>query len=185
MRQWRSTGRLAGVAGLLALLCGACGFEPLYGRSEVIEELATVAVDPIAERRGLILRTYLRDALNPRGVSPPARYRLVVTIQETRADLLLRSDQFSTRAGYTGGATFTLLDGGQVLTTGSAAYQTNFEIDSSQFATLSSRADAQDRVMRLVSEEIRNQLATFFLDRANRAQTPAQTPSRPTTRRET
>lgn len=185
MKQWRSRWRLAGAAGLLALLCGACGFEPLYGRSEVVEELATVAVEPIAERRGVILRTYLRDALDPRGASPPARYRLVVNVQETRADLLLRSDQFATRAGYTGGATFTLLEGNQVLTSGSAGYSTNFEIDSSQFATLSSRSDAQDRVMRLISEDIRNQLATFFLDRVNRAQSPAQTPRRPATRRET
>lgn len=158
----------------MLLACSACGFEPLYGRREVVEELATVAVEPITERRGQILRNYLRDALDPRGASPAQRYRLRILIQEARADLLLRGDQFSTRAGYSSSAQYTLLDGDQVLTAGSAGFQTNFEIDSSQFATLSSRADAQDRVMRLISEEIRNQLATFFLDRANRAQAPAR-----------
>jgi LPS-assembly lipoprotein len=180
MKRWRSTWRLAGAACLAALLCSACGFEPLYGRSEVVEELATIAVDPIAERRGLILRTYLRDALDPRGAGPPPRYRLRVTVQEARSDLLLRGDQFATRAGYSGSASFTLLAGDQVLTSGSAAYQSNIEIDSSQFATLSSRADVQDRVMRLLSEDIRNQLATFFLDRVNRTQTSG----RPAPRRE-
>jgi LPS-assembly lipoprotein len=174
MTRWRSGLRAIGAAALLAVLCGACGFEPLYGRREVVDALATVAVEPITEWRGLILRTYLRDALDPRGASPPARYRLRVVIQEARADLLLRGDQFATRATYSGAALYTLLDGDQVLTSGSASFQTNFEIDTSQFATLSSRTDAQDRVMRLISEDIRNQLATFFLDRANRAQPRSQ-----------
>ena len=156
----------------LLLVCplAACGFEPLYGRSDSgvspVEDLAAIQVELIANRSGQILRTYLRDGLNPNNIDVPQRYRLRVTIAEPRQDLALQRNDTVARYGYGVGAGFVLIDSaGRGLFSGSAALSTNYEVSDSQFATLSSLFDARDRAMQQISDDIRNQLAVYFRGR--------------------
>lgn len=156
----------------LLLVCplAACGFEPLYARSasgvSPVDDLAAIQVELIANRSGQILRTYLRDGLNPNNAEVPPRYRLRVTINEPRQDLALQRNDTVARYGYGVAAGFVLLDTtGRGLFSGAASLSTNYEVSDSQFATLSSLFDARDRAMQQISDDIRNQLAVYFRGR--------------------
>ena len=159
------------ILAVVALLCplAACGFEPLYARSErgsPVDDMAAVGVELIPNRSGQILRTYLRDGLNPNGVEVPQRYRLRVVIAEPRQELALQRNDTVARYGYGVSAGFVLVDtNGRGVFSGASSLTTNYEVSDSQFATLSSLYDARDRAMQLISEDIRNQLAVYFRGR--------------------
>ncbi len=90
---------------VLAALAGtaACGFEPLYGRKDngsVVDDLAAVRIELIADRSGQILRNYLLDDLNPRGTPAQATYILSVRIFEPRTEVGLQRDDTVTRYAY-------------------------------------------------------------------------------------
>jgi LPS-assembly lipoprotein len=157
---------------VLALACplAACGFEPLYARNDrgvsPVEDLAAVQVELIPNRSGQILRTYLRDGLNPNNVEVPRRYTLRVTLVEPRQELALQRNDTVARYGYGVAAGFVLIDAaGRGLFQGAASLSTNYEVSDSQFATLSSLYDARDRAMQVISDDIRNQLAVYFRGR--------------------
>lgn len=162
-----------------ALPLAGCGFSPLYGRgangASPIEELAAIQVEQIPDRSGQILRNSLRDALNPNGLTVPARYRLRIRMTEPRQELALQRNDTVARVGYGVVASYFLLDAsGRSLTSGNASLTTNFEVSDSQYATLSSRNSARDRVMVQISEDIRDQLAIFLGSRAPQASAPPQ-----------
>ena len=161
---------LAILAVLLVCPLAACGFEPLYARSgsgqSPVEDLAAIQVELIPNRSGQILRTYLRDGLNPNNVAVASRYRLRVTLFEPRQELALQRNDTVARYGYGAAAGFVLVDStGRGLFSGSATLSTNYEVSDSQFATLSSLFDARDRAMQQLSDDIRNQLAVYFRGR--------------------
>jgi len=169
--------RLRPLLALLALVLtcplAACGFEPLYARTErgsPVDDMAAIQVDQIPDRAGQVLRTYLRDGLNPNGADMPGRYRLRVTIYEPRQELALQRNDTVARYVYGVSAGFILTDtNGRPLYSGSASLTTNYEVSDSQFATLSSLFDARDRTMQLISDDIRNQLAVYFRGRPSAA----------------
>lgn len=152
----------------------ACGFEPLLGRGggnfDAPKELAAIRIEPIPERSGQVLRNALLDRLTPQGQAPGARYVLRVRLQEPRQALLLRRDDIISRSSYSGQASFEVRDAqGRRLFSGSSAFTTDFEIASSEFATFASRENARDRVMELIADDIRNQIALGFRQRQNSA----------------
>ena len=162
--------RFAVLAAFACALAG-CGFEPLYGggtaSGSAVSELAAITVEQIPDRSGQILRTALRDALNPNGLEVPSRYRLRIVLYEPRQELALQRNDTIARVGYGVNATFILYDGaGRVVTTGNSSLNTNYEVSDSQHATLASRVSARDRVMVQISEDIRDQLAVFLGGRA-------------------
>lgn len=170
MRPARVFGRRA----VLALLAASpslagCGFEPLHasGRgADVTAALAEIRIQPIPDRSGQILRNYLLDRLTPRAGAVPSRYTLVVRLQEPRQTLALRRDDVISRVGYSATASFDLNDErGSRIFTGAASHSTDYEVTNSEFATLVSLQAARERVLELVSEDIRSQLAGHFARR--------------------
>jgi LPS-assembly lipoprotein len=152
----------------------ACGFEPLLGRGggsfDAPEQLAAIRIEPIPERSGQVLRNALLDRLTPQGQAPGARYVLRIRLLEPRQTLLLRRDDIISRSSYSGQASYEVRDAqGQRLFSGSSAFTTDYEITSSEFATRASRENARDRVMELIADDIRNQLALSFRQRQNSA----------------
>jgi len=156
--------------GIAALSLAACGFEPLMGRTGVstgvVETLAAIRIDPIADRSGQVLRNELLDQLTPQGAVVAARYVLVVRLQEPRQTLLLRRDDIISRSSYSAQASYILRDmQGNPVFTGSSSFTTDYEITSSEYATRVSLESARDRVMVLVANDIRSQLAQSFKQR--------------------
>lgn len=154
------------------MIVSACGFEPLLGKSggnaDVAEQLAAIRIEPIPERSGQVLRNALLDRLTPQGQAPGAQYVLRIRLLEPRQTLLLRRDDVISRSSYSGQASYEVRDAqGQRLFSGSSAFTTDYEITSSEFATRASRENARDRVMELIADDMRNQLALGFRQRQN------------------
>lgn len=144
-----------------------CGFRPMYGQSpgaaRVTDELARVRIPPIADRQGQILRNNLLDRLTPLGEPREAAYVLEVRLAEPRQPLALRRDDVISRFGYSANASFNLRDlGGRIVFSGSSGFSTDYEVTSSEFATLSSRENARVRVLELIADDIRSQLADYM-----------------------
>jgi LPS-assembly lipoprotein len=163
------TRRFALALAVGALAAGAlagCGFEPLHatrGGANVAADLAAIRIEPIADRSGQILRNYLLDRLTPRGTPERAEYVLRVQMQEPRQILALRRDDVISRVGYSASVSFVLLDGsGRRVTGGISAHSTDYEVTNSEFATLMALQNARERVLELVGDDIRNQLAVHF-----------------------
>lgn len=169
-----NSARRSFVFALCAVGLAGCGFEPLLGRAgdsaDAIEELAATRIEPIPDRSGQVLRNALLDRLTPQGQAPGTRYVLRIRVSEPRQTILLRRDDVISRSSYSAQATFDLRDAqGQRVFSGSSSFTTDYEIATSEFATRTSLENARDRVMELVANDIRNQLALNFRQRKNAA----------------
>ncbi len=157
--------------GMAAVLLGACGFRPIYATGSdadraVAADLAQIRIDPIADRVGQQLRNNLVDSFGSSIGSPPARYTLKVTLQESLQRLAVQRDQVATRGNYNLQATYTLSDAGGVLHRASHRVISSYNILSSDFANLSAEQDARTRAAREVGEAIRTSLSAYFASRA-------------------
>ena len=155
--------------GVVCLLLGAavalsaCGFKPLYGRSET-QALSPIRIAPLADRIGQQMHNLLRDRLNPDGQPRDPVYRLDVAIGEARQELGIRKDETASRANLILSASFTLheLESNRVLLQGRTSSVNSFNILTNQFATDFSEADARERALRELSDNIRVRLGIYF-----------------------
>lgn len=149
---------------LCAMLLAGCGFQPLLGRQSgsgsVSDELASIRIAPIPDRSGQLLRNALLDSLTPRGAAVTPQYALTIRLQEPRQTIALRRDDVISRSSYSAVATFDLVDRqNRKIATGTSSFTTDYEITVSEYATRSSLEDARSRVLALIADDIRNQLA--------------------------
>jgi len=151
------------------LLVSACGFEPVHSTrrgSGVADSLAAIRIAPIPERSGQVLRNYLLDRLTPLGQPQSARYTLTIRLIEPRQTLALRRDDVISRTGYTATASFELADAsGKRIVTGISTFSADYEITNSEYANLMSRENARERVLELVGDDMRGQIAAYFAAR--------------------
>lgn len=154
-----------GLAAMTSLTLGACGFQPLYGRTGGgPDELAEIAVGVIADREGQILRGFLMESLNPSGRPAQPRFELSVGLSTSTRTLGIDRDDDIVRAAYSARASFTLkTSGGDAdLLSRSISNSSSYNILQDQFATLSAEEAAQTRVMQQLANDIRTQLALYF-----------------------
>ena len=151
------------------LALSGCGFRPLYGRGDgqglaAAAEFSSIIIPPIPDRSGQLLRNALRDRLTPRGVPANPRYRLDVTLNEQRSDLVILRDATSTFAKMRFSAAYALVDfeSGKAVTQGRAESTTTFNIVESQFANISAESDARRRAADELAEDIRLRLGLHF-----------------------
>jgi LPS-assembly lipoprotein len=163
---------LVGVA--LSIGLAACGFQPLYGtkttRDRAVAELSSVAIDPIPDRIGQLVRNNLVDRIHTRGRAWQPRYRLKVDLSLSSEGLAVRSDDVITRRNLILAATYRILngDGSYVLFEGQTFSVAAYNVGDSEFANLSAERDARVRTAREVSEEIKNQVVYFVRRNAGR-----------------
>jgi LPS-assembly lipoprotein len=161
--------------GVVCLLLGvvvalsACGFKPLYGRSEAqalssVDHMAAIRIAPLQDRIGQQMHNLLRDRLNPYGQPRDPVYRLKVVISEARQELGIRKDETATRANLILSARFTLreIESDRVLLEGRTSSVNSFNILTDQFATDFAEADARERALRELSDNIRVRLGIYF-----------------------
>ncbi len=146
----------------------ACGFQPLYGNltngAAVTEELEGIAVGQSNSRLGVILRNYLIDQLQPSGRGGDVNYRLAFRIREGQIGAGERLDASVTRYTYRLTVAYNLTNAktGKVDYTGQSFSAVSYDVVDSQFATVVSREDAQDRAAREISEDMKIRLAMHF-----------------------
>lgn len=165
--------RIVAVGALLgvALVLSACGYRPLYGQfsadaqqSHGAASLAAIEVMPIRERTGQMMRTALQRRLNLKS-NVPSLYQLRISIKESVAELAVEQNSFATRANLTLTAQYQLIRIADdfALTTGSQRAVASYNIILSDFATLAAQANARERAIEGLADDLQTRLASYFV----------------------
>lgn len=147
------------------LLLAACGFQPLYeadgSSAEMQTMLSGVEVGPIPDRLGQIMRNRLVSRLNAGG---RPEYRLDVVLDQNSETFGVRPDTATTQEQLTITAFVRLvsLDGDEMVFEQDFRARTSFDLVLSDFATVSQREDAAQRLALDLAERIHRRLALYF-----------------------
>ncbi len=154
-----------------AFLLAGCGFHPMDARNPAEtgpSELAQVEIGRIPDRVGQILRTELRNALNPTGVVAQRAYTLNIIAAETISARGIRFDDSAIRVDHTVTAEFKLATIGQegmpakLLLSGNSQMVTRGNRPDALYAAHVSDEEATYRAARLVAEDIARQIRLYF-----------------------
>ena len=146
----------------LCLVLAACGFHPMYGRATG-PALASVYVEPVAERDGFELRTSLIDALQSDGDEHGKSYRLKITLNEAAQGIALQNDATITRYNNNLTAKYTLYDlQGNQLTDGTETQMSAYNVVQSPYATQVAALDSSKRAAQDIAERIHLDLGVWF-----------------------
>jgi LPS-assembly lipoprotein len=175
---WPKIARLAAVLALAALTAGC--FQPLYGDHsaggpELSGKLAGVEVAPInapngsrIARVGVEVRDQLIFGLTGGTYAPSPAYRLTVSLAPVQQQVIV--DITSARPEiqeYGIDATYSLVDivTGKSIISGRTFSRVSFNIPGQQqrFAGARGQRDAEDRAAKVIAENIRSRLTSFFV----------------------
>jgi len=146
----------------LCLVLAGCGFHPMY--SGALEpQLASIYVEPVAERDGYELRNTLIDLLHADGRKAGKHYRLRIVMNESSEGIALQNDATITRYNTTLAATYELYDTrGNLLTKGVQSELSAYNVVQSPYATLSAQQDSTKRAAQDMAERIHLDLGAWF-----------------------
>lgn len=190
----RSLHRLVPMLGLA--LVTACGFQPMDARApnrELPAQLAGIAVPPIPDRVGQVMRTGIQRRLNPTGLVTPEAHSLKVNYTETTVSRGLRNDDSAIRNDYTLTARFQLTTTStddtplRVLMEGSTVAVTRHNNPEQLYAGYVSAREAEERAADIAAEDIVRQIRLYFRNPSNysvpvappAAPVPHERPTRP------
>ncbi|KJS35634.1 MAG: hypothetical protein VR70_15790 [Rhodospirillaceae bacterium BRH_c57] len=161
---------LVPVLALCGLVLAGCGFRPLYGKHSATPGLAVemtrVAVAPIPNRTGQLLRNALEQRLERAGAGRDKIYTLQIALEEKTTAVGLNRDATTTRSDVVLTATFGLYRDGALLWSGESSSAAAYNLLNQQYATVISERDSRDRVVTQVADDITRRLATFLGDTA-------------------
>ena len=171
--------RLAAVIGLAALTAGC--FQPLYGDrsltggTPVVDALRSIEVAQIdapngspEARMAVMVRDQLLFAITGGAARNAPNHQLKIRLTSSNTAVIV--DQFSGRVevgSYRLTAVFDLVDigTGKSVMTGNASTQVSYDAPGQQqrFARTRAQRDAEDRAAKVIAEDIRARLASFFV----------------------
>jgi LPS-assembly lipoprotein len=149
------------------IIISACGFQPVFkkGAKSILEsEMRYIEISPIADRIGQKLRNLLVHEITPLGESGAAKYRLTVTLKETKQNLAIKKSEVATRANLHFVATYrmNIKSTGRLLIKGNSQMITSFNILTETFSTTVAEENARARAVREISADIGVKIAVFF-----------------------
>lgn len=149
----------------LSLASAGCGLRPLYaggGSGQVATSLASVQVAAMPEKAGWLMRNALVDRLG--GEPGQARYRLDVELDDDLSGLGIRGDSAVTRERRTLRARYQLIDlqSGLVVLDATAGSDAGIDVVSSEYATVAAENSAQERLTKVVADQIVSRLGLFM-----------------------
>ena len=170
----------AGLALALAALAGGC-FQPLYGEQSLTggpilrDQLSAVDILQIRAPKGsdedriaVEIRNDLLFDFTGGGYAAPPTHRLKIDIASTRASIIV--DTQSSRPdieNYGINATYSLLEiaTNRIVVTGQTFSRVSFDIPGQQqrFARLRGLRDAENRAARVIADNIKARLASYFI----------------------
>lgn len=150
----------------------ACGFQPLYGpySSFPQDDLKQVQVKVIAERSGQIMRNQLMYLLQHQD-HPQKNYILSVTLIESRTDQVYDRDATAKRAIIKYDVNYVLRRRGEThpllekSIEDSIGFSFGPNAEFASFKSITSEADAKERLLTYLSRKIVEQLAIYFHQR--------------------
>ena len=150
-----------------------CGFQPLYGTTSNLDgadgsALASIEVGQITNQNQnrmveLDVRNALIDLLAAHGKVPPA-FRLDVVLTESLQGIAVQQDATTTRFNYLLNADYKLYDNqaARLACAGRARIVSAYNVVDSEFATVTSRRNAETRAAQTISERIKLRLGVHF-----------------------
>jgi LPS-assembly lipoprotein len=170
----------AALALALAALAGGC-FQPLYGEQSLTggpilrDQLSAVDILQIRAPKGsdedriaVEIRNDLLFDFTGGGYAAPPTHRLKIDIASTRASIIV--DTQSSRPdieNYGINATYSLLEiaTNRIVVTGQTFSRVSFDIPGQQqrFARLRGLRDAENRAARVIADNIKARLASYFI----------------------
>jgi LPS-assembly lipoprotein len=164
----------------IAALAGGC-FQPLYGEHSptggpvLRDQLSAIDVLQIAAPKGTDearIAVEIRDALlydfTGGGYSAPPTHRLKISIASTRVSIIVdvntsRPDveNYGLNASYT----LTEIATGKIVVTGSTLARVSYDIPGQEqrFARVRGLRDAELRAAKVIADNIRSRLASYFI----------------------
>jgi LPS-assembly lipoprotein len=184
--------RMVPLLGLAAV--AACGFHPMDARApggDAPAALAGIAVAPIKDRVGQVMRTGIERRLNPTGLVVPETHSLKVQYTATTVARGVRNDDSAIRNDYTLNVDFKLITASkddtpaQVLMEGTTIAVTRHNNPEQLYAGYVSAREAEERAADMAAEDIARQIRLYFRNPANytapvEAPTPTVPHERPT-----
>jgi LPS-assembly lipoprotein len=174
-------GRIARLAATLASAAMVAGcFQPLYsahpavGGATVHEALSSVSVqqiDAVPNTPEAYLAVQIRNNLLfdfNGGANPlPPTHRLIIKITGTRNIIAIdQNTALPNLERYTLSATYTMTEiaTSKIVVTGSAMTNVSYDtVGNQRFARISAMQDAQRRAAKVISDNIRTRLASYFV----------------------
>jgi LPS-assembly lipoprotein len=143
----------------LALLLGACGFQPMYAPAGGGPAIGPVQIAEIEGKAGHVLRTELDRILSVEN-SGGAPSLLEITLLERVTPLGLRIDESATRAELRIIANYVLTppNNAQVMR-GSVVTTVNYDIPTAAFGEIAAQDDARERAAETMAQRFRAELA--------------------------
>lgn len=153
--------RILGVP--LLFLLTACGLQPMYaggGSGAVAQGLAGVEVSPIEGRSGWLVRNALADRFGAGGAAP-ARYRLVVRLDERLDGLGVLGNDSVARERLTLRARYQLVDiaSDSVMLDATDGTDAGIDVVSSEYAVIAAEQSAQERLAKALADRITARVA--------------------------
>ena len=159
----------------LALLLGACGFQPMYASSANGggPAIGPVQVAEIEGKAGHVLKTELDRILAVEANAGGEPMLLQISLVESVNRLGLRRDESATRAELRLTANYVLTppNDGRVMR-GSVFAVVNYDIPEAAFGEITAQDDARERAAETMAERFRAELALRMAQR--RAESAAQ-----------
>lgn len=158
---------------IIGLGVSGCGFQPLHGTTSNLDgaggsALASIEVGQVSNANqnrmvALDVRNSLIDLLSAHGRADPA-YRLDVVLTESLQGIAVQQDATTTRFNYLLNATYELHDNksAELACVGSARIVSAYNVVDSEFATVTSRRNAETRAAQTISERIKLRLSVHF-----------------------
>lgn len=174
-RLWRSAAALA-----VAALAGGC-FQPLYGEHSptggavLRDQLSAVDVVQIKAPQGtdeariaVDIRNALLYDFTGGGYPAPPTHRLIISISSTKASIIV--DVATSRPdieNYGLNATYSMTEiaTGKTVVTGQTFARVSYDIPGQEqrFARLRGLRDAENRAAKVIADNIRSRLASYFI----------------------
>lgn len=158
---------------VLVLSLAACGFQPLHGQgsegTNPAARYAEIYIDNIPDKDGQYLRNQLIDRLYTQGRPQNARYTLKMSpLQKDIVDIGIRKDATSTRGRMEIKSTLQLIDNasGQVVLQRDMHSVGAYNQLDNQFATLISRENLTENILKEMSNNILTQINLFLREPA-------------------
>ena len=150
--------------------CGSEGFRPLYGRSAsgvgLEQRLQRVDFAPIPGRVGQRIRNELvfQGTGGGGGSGDALGHRLEIALKESLTSALVRVDGEAASQIYAVEASFRLLDvnSKKVIFQGTSFARAGFERFSSVYSNVRAREDAENRAAKVIADDIKTRLATYY-----------------------
>ncbi len=144
----------------MALLAGACGFQPMYAAPGGQAAIGPVSVGEIEGKAGHVLRTELTRMLAAEN-NGDAAMALEITLSEQVTPLGIRRDESATRAELRLIANYVLTpppNQGQVMR-GSVFTVVTYDIPTAAFGEIAAQDDARERAAETMAQRFRAELA--------------------------